>query len=466
MAYKSIEEELEAMMNGTHVFDFDENEEYTDDVDSEDDFESEEVNSGSDTNEDDDVEENTSEGNDNTEDTDQEDEELDDSNDDSETEDKSDGSDQETEDATETDDSDSKEENSQEESDNKDTETNEKNDDSNQDTAEPNYKDEYEKLKTFYEKVTGEFKANGKTVKGFTDPDRIIQGLQKAIGFEEKNAVINKHKQFLSPLKERGMLENPEKFNLALSILDGDKEAIKKHLKDLDINPVLDLDLDEIDYKPKQHLASEGKIVLNEALEYAETIGVKDRLNEVLVKDMDDGSFSDFIKYPKLRNDLVDHLQDGTYDLVKARVDEIRLTDISGDYKALKMVDQYRYALDSLVKEAEETKSREIVTASKTNETATSNNVNTDTKASTKVNADNIVSQAVVLDEKRKQEILAEEEEKFRAEIRNKKVEESRKAASDISKKKTKTIIKKEEFDPLNSGSDDFKKYFNGLMMS
>lgn len=464
MAYDSIEEELEAMMNGTHKSDFDENEEYVD-PEFENEFDEEEENSGSDTNENDDENNDASQSNDNNaEDTDQDDYELDDLDDDSETNDENDGSDQDTDEADDEDDKDSNEENSQNESDNKDTDTNNQNDDSGKDTAEPNYKDEYEKLKTFYEKVTGEFKANGKTVKGFTDPDRIIQGLQKAIGFEEKNAVINKHKQFLSPLKERGMLEDPAKFNLALSILDGDKEAIKKHLKDLDINPVLDLDLDEIDYKPTQHLASEGKVVLNDALDYAESFGVKDKLNEVLVKDMDDGSFGDFIKYPKLRNDLVEHLQDGTYDLVKTKIDEIRLTDMSGDYKALKMVDQYRYALDTLVKEAEEAKTKEPVTASKSNENATSTNVNTDTKASTKVNADNIVSQAVVLDEKRKQEILAEEEEKFRAEIRNKKAEEGRKAAADISKKKTKIVSKKEEFDPLTLSGDDFKNYFNGLM--
>ncbi len=460
MAYDSIEEELEAMMNGTHVSDFDENEDYVN-PNSEEEYDSEEENSGSNTNDEDD--ENSSNSN-NAEDTDHDDDETDVSEDESETEDEGDGSNQETDEKDDAEEEESNEENSQEESNNNDTDTKDQDDGSDKDTVEPNYKDEYAKLKAFYEKVTGEFKANGKTIKGFNDPDKIIQGLQKAIGFEEKNAVINKHKQFLSPLKERGMLENPEKFNLALSILDGDKEAIKKHLKDLDINPVLDLDLDEIDYKPKQHLASEGKVVLNDALDYAETIGVKDRLNEVLVKDMDDGSFIDFIKYPKLRNDLVEHLQDGTYDLVKARIDEIRLTDMSGDYKALKMVDQYRYALESLVKEAEETKSKEIVTASKSNEIATSTNVNTDTKASTKVNADNIVSQAVVLDEKRKQEILAEEEEKFRIEIRNKKAEEDRKAAADISKKKTKTVSKKEEFDPLTLSSDDFKNYFNSLM--
>lgn len=462
MAYDSIEEELEAMMNGTHVSDFDENEDYVN-PNSEEEYDSEEENSGSNTNDEDD--ENSSKGSDDAEDTDHDDDETDVSEYESETEDEGDGSNQETDEKDDAEEEESNEENSQEKENNNDkADTKDQNDGSDKDTEEPNYKDEYAKLKAFYEKVTGEFKANGKTIKGFNDPDKIIQGLQKAIGFEEKNAVINKHKQFLSPLKERGMLEDPEKFNLALSILDGDKEAIKKHLKDLDINPVLDLDLDEIDYKPKQHLASEVKVVLNDALDYAETIGVKDKLNEVLVKDMDDGSFSDFIKYPKLRNDLVEHLQDGTYDLVKVRIDEIRLTDMSGDYKALKMVDQYRYALESLVKEAEETKIKETVTASKSNEIATSTNVNTDTKASTKVNADNIVSQAVVLDEKRKQEILAEEEEKFRAEIRNKKAEEDRKAAADISKKKTKTVSKKEEFDPLTLNGDDFQKYFNSLM--
>ena len=464
MAYNSIEEELEAMMNGTHVSDFDETEEYVD-PELENEFDEDEDNSGSDTNEDDNEDnEDASKGSDDAEDTDQDDDESNDSDDDSETEDESDGSNQETDTEDDENEEESNEENSQNEGDNKDTDTKDQNDGSDKDTEEPNYKDEYVKLKAFYEKVTGEFKANGKTVKGFTDPDRIIQGLQKAIGFEEKNAVINKHKQFLAPLKERGMLEDPEKFNLALSILDGDKEAIKKHLKDLEINPVLDLDLDEIDYKPKQHLASEGKVVLNDALEYAESVGIKDKLNEVLVKDMDDGSFSDFIKYPKLRNDLVEHLQDGTYDLVKTRIDEIRLTDMSGDYKALKMVDQYRYALDTLVREAEELKAKDAVPANKSKENDTSVDANTDAKGSTKVNADNIVSQAVVLDEKRKQEILAEEEEKFRAEIRNKKAEEARKAAADISKKKTKTVSKKEEFDPLTLTGDDFKTYFNSLM--
>jgi hypothetical protein len=159
--------------------------------------------------------------------------------------------------------------------------------------------------------------------------------LQKAIGFEEKNAVINKHKKFLAPLKERGFLENPEKFNLALSIIDGDKEAIKQHLKNLEINPILDLELDNINYQEKQHLPSDSKVIYNETMEYAKEIGIEEKLSKVLADDFDNDGFNEFIKNPKTRDDLIRHIQDGTYDLVKEKIDEIRLSDLSGEYKSL-----------------------------------------------------------------------------------------------------------------------------------
>jgi len=224
--------------------------------------------------------------------------------------------------------------------------------------------EEFDRLKSFYEKVTGEFKANGKTIKGFNDPDKIIQGLQKAIGFEEKNAVINKHKKFLAPLKERGFLENPEKFNLALSIIDGDKEAIKQHLKNLEINPILDLELDNINYQEKQHLPSDSKVIYNETMEYAKEIGIEEKLSKVLADDFDNDGFNEFIKNPKTRDDLI-HIQDGTYDLVKEKIDEIRLSDLSGEYKSLSTTNQYRYAINVL---AEELASKNQRVGSKNNE--------------------------------------------------------------------------------------------------
>lgn len=497
--YENIADEIEAMLNGRHESEeyeensgseeydeFNEESDFEDDSSNQDGLDEDELNNNSDEDNDNSENDENSEGSEddsneedsdeNSEDTSGQDEENENDENDSETNDENDGSSNDTDENNsdendESDDGNTQEEDGDDSEDNSD-DTNDKNDGSNQDTTDIDPA-EFAKLKSFYEKVTGEFKANGKTIKGFNDPEKIVQGLQKAIGFEEKNAIINKHKKFLAPLKEKGFLDNPDKFNLAMSIMDGDPEAIKKHLKALEINPVLDLDLEEIKYMPKQHIASDGKVILDEAFETADTYGIKDKLSEVLGSEFDDDSFQDFIKYPKLRNDLIEHIQDGTYDLVKSKIDEIRLTDIGGEFKSAKTVDQYRFALELLGKEYSENKTTNVEQDNSSNNNA---NINTNTvtktddksnKAVIKNTADNIMSQAVVLDDKRRAEILAEEEEKFRAETAAKlAADKARKEAASVSKTKTapKSSEKKQEFDPLKLEGDDFRKYFNTLM--
>jgi len=448
MAYDNAADEIEAMLNGTHVSDNDDSNSGSEEFE-ETEYGFEEEN---DFNQDD-------LGDENAEETETEEESEEEESNDGET--NHDGDDQNGE--TQEEESDETEEtedgNSQEEdesnADDEESETETNGGDQSGNTVLPN-QEEFDRLKSFYEKVTGEFKANGKTIKGFNDPDKIIQGLQKAIGFEEKNAVINKHKKFLAPLKERGFLENPEKFNLALSIIDGDKEAIKQHLKNLEINPILDLELDNINYQEKQHLPSDSKVIYNETMEYAKEIGIEEKLSKVLADDFDNDGFNEFIKNPKTRDDLIRHIQDGTYDLVKEKIDEIRLSDLSGEYKSLSTTNQYRYAINVLAEEL----------ASKNQRVGSKNNENSD-KANIKNTVDNIMPQAVVLDDKRKAEIAAEEEAKYREEVKRKlEADKARKEAASVSKTKstTKVAKKKEEFDPLALTGDDFKDYFNSLM--
>lgn len=494
MAYESVEEELKAMLNGTHVGEFDDIEPgsegdlnldgfdddgYYDENEDENDSTQDGLENG---NNEGDASNNSNTGdadNGNFEDTNTENENEDNSNSGSETNDQDDGSGNDTD---KDNDEASKENDAGNSQDGTNTnnegnsETNDKNDGSNQDTA-INYKDEYEKLKAFYEKVTGEFKANGKTIKGFSDPEKIIQGLQKAIGFEEKNAVINKHKKLLAPLRDRGMLDDEAKFNLALSIIDGDPEAIKQHLKNLELNPALDLDLDEINYTQKQHIASDSRVVLDDAFETAKSFGVDEKLNNVLSNDFDDKSFREFIDSPRVREDLITHIQDGTYDLVKERMDYLRSTDMSGDYKSLKSTDQYRYALNLLVEEYTASENSAKATSAgadgaNSNANVTNSNTNNaevnNAKAQVKNSVDNITSQAVVLDDNARAKILAEEEAKFREETRKKlEADAARKEAASVSRPKAKsssTGNKTEEFDPLKLAGDDFRSYFNTLM--
>lgn len=462
--YKSVADEIEAMLNNQHETEDSgsDNQDENFEKEFDEDFE-ENQDEGLDVN--DDLDNGEEEGDDNSaEDTDVRNDEDGENENESETNENGDDQSNDTGDNSDESNSEDDEENSQEESeDNSNEETKDENGDSDNDTSTTAIDaEEYKKLKAFYDKVTGEFSANGKKIKGFNDPDKIIQGLQKAIGFEAKNAVINQHKKFLAPLKEKGFLDNPEKFNLAMSIMDGDKEAIKEHLKSLEINPVLDLDLDDIKYDRKDYRASDGKVILDEAFNDAESYGVKDKLSDVLANELDDNSFKDFLQFPKLREDLLTHLQDGTYDLVKERMNDIRTTDMSGEYKSLKVVDQYRYALNQLAEEYAENASKAQI------QNAAKSKSEDDAKALIKNRADNIMSQAVVLDDEAKKKIAAEEEAKFREETRRRlEADAARKEAASVSKtktSKTSSSAKKDEFDPLKLTGDDFKNYFEGLM--
>lgn len=88
---------------------------------------------------------------------------------------------------------------------------------------------EYERLKKFYDEIANaEFIANGKKVKGFTDPSKIIRSQQMLHDYSNKMRGINEYKPYLKALKEKGIIGDEEKFNFAMSLLDGDKATIKK----------------------------------------------------------------------------------------------------------------------------------------------------------------------------------------------------------------------------------------------
>ena len=83
--------------------------------------------------------------------------------------------------------------------------------------------------KKFYEEVAlAKFTANGREVEGFKNPEDLIRAQQMLHGYSDKMKVFKEYKKFLKPLEERKITQDPDKFNLAMSLLDGDIGAIKK----------------------------------------------------------------------------------------------------------------------------------------------------------------------------------------------------------------------------------------------
>lgn len=399
-------EQLEAMINGTYV-----------DETLNDNGDNDEGTDGTPPNEEESTEVNT-ENTEESENEDYEDTDLEsDAEEDEDTEHEDDGSNADT---SETDEKD-QEENSH-------INSEESNDKSDNTGSEPNYKE-------FYEQVAlAKFTANGKEVEGFKDPADLIRAQQMLHGYSDKMKVFKEYKPFLKALEERKLTTDADKFNLAMSIIDGDPEAIKKVLKEKGIDP-LELDLEDIKYTEKNTLPSKAQLLIEDTYEQAENLGVGDKFTRVINKDWDIKSLQELVTNNAVRADLLQHLSDGTYDIVSNEIKKMELLDATGVLNGMTSIDKYRLAVERLSKQ-----NQKAVAA----------------QASTKVPVDKIAEA---------EKIKAEAEFKRLAVEKEARIAEERRKAASVSKKK---VVKKPETKPKLeelSGSD-FRAEFNKMLMS
>ena len=307
---------------------------------------------------------------------------------------------------------------------------------------------EYERLKKFYDEIANaEFIANGKKVKGFTDPSKIIRSQQMLHDYSNKMRGINEYKPYLKALKEKGIIGDEEKFNFAMSLLDGDKATIKKHMEALKID-LVDLELDEDSkYVPKNYIPSKQSMVLDEAMEIASNIGVDSKLRSVIAKDWDDDSFAEFLNNPSVRNDLLTHMQDGTYEIVQNKINELEMLDMNGSYRGLKSTDKYRAAIAEINRENQ---SRPVNPSAYQNQYANQQQNNG----------------SYIDAERARLADLAAKEAEYKAMAEKKlRDDEARKKAAMITKKKTTTVTQK-KFDPLELEGDALDEFVNELISS
>ena len=307
---------------------------------------------------------------------------------------------------------------------------------------------EYERLKKFYDEIANaEFIANGKKVKGFTDPSKIIRSQQMLHDYSNKMRGINEYKPYLKALKEKGIIGDEEKFNFAMSLLDGDKATIKKHMEALKID-LVDLELDEdSNYVQKNYIPSKQSMVLDETMEIASNIGVDSKLRSVIAKDWDDDSFSEFLNNPSVRNDLLTHMQDGTYEIVQNKINELEMLDMNGSYRGLKSTDKYRTAIAEINRENQ---SRPVNPSAYQNQYANQQQNNG----------------SYIDAERARLADLATKEAEYKAMAEKKlRDDEARKKAAMITKKKTTTVTQK-KFDPLELEGDALDEFVNELISS
>jgi len=375
--------------------------------------------------------------------------ELDEDNlDESDTNDEDDDSYQDTDDEELDSSDEEQEENTQDDNDIKENDDENNHDEESSDTI--NYQEEYQKLlsdtekyKDFYNKVTGEFVANGKVMKGFTEPEKIIQAQQMAAGFSEKMRAFKQYRPFIEPLKKKGILDNPDKFNLMVDAIDGNQEAIKALLKETNIDP-LELNIDEVDYKPKDNLASPIALAYDDLIDTASQFGIDSKVNDVIVKEWDDDSVAELLSDPKNSSDLIAHMNNGVYDMVQERIAKKKMTDITGSFGSMRDIDQYRAAVAELEQEYIQQQELQKQQATYQQQEPVSQ-----------------FSEEAIQAEIAK--IKAEKEQAKKREQANNKANTARKRAASVSKKKSTIKQTKKEFDPMDLSDDEFEKYLLSL---
>ena len=313
---------------------------------------------------------------------------------------------------------------------------------------------EYEKLKKFYDEIANaEFVANGKKVKGFTDPSKIIRSQQMLHDYSNKMRGINEYKPYLKTLKDKGIIGNEEKFNFAMSLLDGDKATIKKHLESLKIDPV-DLELDDdanVQYSPRNYMPSKESLVLDEAMDIARSSGVEDKLRTVIAKEWDEESFGEFLRDPRVRNDLITHMQDGSFDTIQNKMTEMEMLDLTGSFRGLKSTDKYRAAIAEINREIQYQYNRQSVNPSIPQQQQYYRSA----PVGQNQYQPNVEAERLALAAK-EAEYKAMAEKKLRD-------DEARKRAAMITKKKSVTVTQK-KFDPLALEGDDLDNFVNELI--
>lgn len=381
----------------------------------------------------------------------------DDNVDDSDTNNQDDGTDSDNDDNTDdsTDDDDSVNDPVASDSDS-DTDTKDQDDGLDSDNDEPNYKEQYEKLledsklhKDYYDKVTGEFTANGQTVHGFKDPDKTIQAMQAMYGLEDKFSKLKKYKKFHAPLEKRGMITDQAKFDLAMNIMDGDKEAMKAHMKNLNMEPI-DFDMDEVNYKGQSAVSSDIELNLNDMLDVSATAGIKQDVERVLYNDWDQDSVVDLLSTEGSRNMFVEHMKpdaDGNsvFNTVSSKVKEMSV--LNAGFSDQNDIQKYNAALQELEKEYSEEQAR------------------THESDQAKSSVNDAIAEAQSAEAKKISDAEEAAVSKYKLELENKNkvADDARKKAASVSQKKTVKKNVKKEPDPMKLEGDDFMDYWKRL---
>jgi len=175
--------------------------------------------------------------------------------------------------------------------------------------------------KAFFEKVTSDYKANGKMMPGIKSPDDLVTALQMASNYAQKTAALKPSLKRVKMLKD----VTDDELNEMLDFRARNPEVIKKALQDAGLDP-LDIDVDEdAGYVPTDHTIPDAQIEFEEVIGAIEHTPEFETTSKVVSEQWDESSRQAMFDNPQLIVGLNQEVAMGRFEQVSAMMEQSRL---------------------------------------------------------------------------------------------------------------------------------------------
>lgn len=170
----------------------------------------------------------------------------------------------------------------------------------------------------FYKRVMAPFKANGKLIQ-LTSPDEVITLMQMGANYTKKMQAIQPYKKYLMMLENSNLLDE-EKLSFLIDVHQKNPEAIKKLLKESNIDPV-DIDTSgDLNYKGGTHKVTDQEAALATAIDELKAMnGGLETLQSV--NQWDSTSKKILWEQPEVLQVIHSQRENGIYDIITTEME-------------------------------------------------------------------------------------------------------------------------------------------------
>jgi hypothetical protein len=196
------------------------------------------------------------------------------------------------------------------------------------------------------EKILAPMKAAKRTIT-VKSADEARRLMQMGIDYSQKMRDMKPYQKVLKTLQRNDLLDM-NKLNFLIDLDNKNPDAIKKLLKDSEIDPV-DLDLEKgEDYRPNDHSVSDAEISTSNVIDNLRDRPTFDRTVELITEQWDEASKTTPFKNPSVIADISDHMEAGIFDMI---ADRLATEKLFGKHSGLMDLAAYKAVGDAMFAE-------------------------------------------------------------------------------------------------------------------